>query len=69
MNPLPLLAAAEATPQEWLLAFFALASFVLLGLWAIARQRIRAAVAQETRAELAGRILSRFRDGVLAERI
>ena len=66
MNPLPLLAAAEATPQEWLLAFFALASFVLLGLWAIARQRIRAAVAQETRAELAGRILSRFRTGMEA---
>ena len=62
----PLLAAAETTPQEWLLAFFALASFVMLGIWAIARQRIRAGVVQETRSELTGRILDRFRTGMEA---
>ena len=62
----PLLAAAETTPQEWLLAFFALASFVMLGIWAIARQRIRAGVVQETRSELIGRILARFRTGMEA---
>ena len=63
--PLPFLAAG-ATPQEWLLAFFALASFVLLGLWTIAHQRFRASVIQETRDALVDGILARFRNGMEA---
>ena len=63
-EPSLLLAVAETTPQEWLLAFFALASFVLLGFWAIAGQRIRAGVVQGARADYARRLLSRFRLGM-----
>ena len=63
-EPSLLLAVAETTPQEWLLAFFALASFVLLGFWAIAGQRIRAGVVQGARSDYARRLLSRFRLGM-----
>ena len=60
----PLFAAAAPSALEWLLAFFVLASFVLVCLWTVARQRIGAAVMQEARAEFLHRLLSRFRRGM-----
>ena len=62
--PLPLLAADAPSALEWLLAFFALASFTLLGLWTIARQRFHASIVEEARAEFSRSILMRFRLGM-----
>ena len=62
--PIVILASAEVSAVEWLLAFFALASFVLLGLWSIAHKRIRASVVQSTRSEFTKNLLSRFRHGM-----
>ena len=53
-----------ATPQEWLLALFALSSFVLLGLWVIARARIKAAILEKARSEFSQQLVERFERGM-----
>ncbi len=58
--------AAMPLPTEWLLAFFSLASFVLLSLWAIALRRIRATVAEEARAAYSRDLVAHFRRGMEA---
>ena len=55
-----------ATPQEWLLALFALSSFVLLGLWVIARARIKAAILEKARSEFSQQLVERFERGMEA---
>ncbi len=55
-----------ATPQEWLLALFALSSFVLLGLWVIARARIKAAILEKARSEFSHQLVERFERGMEA---
>ena len=65
LTPPPALAGIfVATPQEWLLALFALSSFVLLGLWVIARARIKAAIFEKTRAEFSQQLVERFERGM-----
>ena len=63
-HSISLLLAQTPTSEEWLLAFFVLSTFVLLGLFVVAHRRIKASLIEKARTDFSEELLAKFRRGM-----